>query len=381
MATVRAMRLRVYPTPSQAAMIDKIIDDTRYVYNHMLERNTKMYRRRKEHLSYYDMQNLLPVMKGYKAWLAESDSQALKYACRQLDNAFKKFFAKQGGYPNYKSRRDGRQSYTTTNAAHIHYLDRRVRIPKIGILKVRDSRRLPPGAKICYATVIRDHGIYFASITYKAEEEAPPAAVSESAVLGLDYKSDGLYVDSNGVSAGMDHFYRKSQKALARQQRKLSGKVGARKGEKPSGNFKRQQKRVQKLFRHVANQRSHFLHNKSLAIAKEYDAVCVETLNMRNMANKGFGNGKATLDNEYGMFLWMLEYKLAERGKVLVKADKFFPSSQLCSCCGARNPALKDLTIRRWTCTCGAEHDRDVNAARNIRKEGIRVLKSMSRLA
>ncbi len=170
----------------------------------------------------------------YKAWLAESDSQALKYACRQLDNAFKKFFAKQGGYPNYKSRRDGRQGYTTTNAAHIHYLDRRVRIPKIGILKVRDSRRLPLGAKICYATVIRDHGIYFASITYKAEEEAPPATVSESAVLGLDYKSDGLYVDSNGVSAGMDHFYRKSQKALARQQRKLSGKVGARKGEKPS---------------------------------------------------------------------------------------------------------------------------------------------------
>ena len=140
-------------------------------------------------------------------------------------------------------------------------------------------------------------------------------------------------------------------------------------------NVQKQQKKLANLSEHVANQRKDFLHKQSTAIAKQYDVVCVEDLNMKSLSNKGFGNGKVTLDNGYGMFLTFLQYKLEERGKYLVKVDKCFPSSQVCSDCGYRNDELKDLQIRKWTCPhCGVEHDRDINAAINIRNEGLRLL-------
>lgn len=127
---------------------------------------------------------------------------------------------------------------------------------------------------------------------------------------------------------------------------------------------------------HTADQRKDFLHNKSAAITKQYDYVVVEDLNMRSMANKGFGNGKATLENGYGMFLTMLEYKLHNKGGKLEKVDRWFPSSQLCNCCGFQNPEVKKLNIRTWTCPkCGSIHDRNLNAAVNIKDEGLRILR------
>ena len=130
---------------------------------------------------------------------------------------------------------------------------------------------------------------------------------------------------------------------------------------------------------HVANQRKDFLHKESIAIAKQYDVVCVENLNMSLLANRGFHNGKATMDNGYGMFLQFLQYKLEDRGKYFIKVDRFFPSSQICSDCGYRNKEVKNLQIRKWTCpNCGAVHDRDVNSAINVRNEGLRVLHGAS---
>lgn len=138
---------------------------------------------------------------------------------------------------------------------------------------------------------------------------------------------------------------------------------------KPSGNFKRQQQHLSKKTRHAANQRKDFLHKQSTAIAKRYDAVCVEDLNMKAMANKSFGNGKATLDNGYGMFLTMLEYKLRDRGKLLIRIDKWYPSSQTCYRCGHRQKI--PLKQRTYDCpVCGNMIDRDYNAAINIRTEG-----------
>lgn len=339
----------------------------------MLERNNKVYARRNDHLNYNEMQNLLPKMKAYLLWLKDADARALQYACRQVDRAFSRFFKHLGGYPNFKSKRSSVQSYTTTNAKTIHYEARRVKISCVGWLRVADKRNLV--GDICYATVIRDGNQYYVSITYKTSVAYDDINVDADKVIGLDYKSDGLYVSSNGECADMPHFYRKAQAALAKEQRELSRKVGSRKGERKSGNYLRQMKRLQKKHRKVANQRKDFLHKQSTAIAKQYDAVCVETLNMRAMANKGFGNGKATLDNGYGMFLNMLDYKLQWQGKQLVRADKWFPSSQICHCCGTKNPALKNLQIRKWICpNCGTAHDRDVNAAINIKNEGLRLM-------
>lgn len=369
----KALRVRLYPNKEQKIKIDTTINCCRFVYNYMLARNEKAYKRRGDHLNYNAMQNLLPEMKEYLPWLAEADSQALKYACRQLSNAYDKFFKKKAGYPNFKSKRNGIQSYTTTHASAIHYEKGRVKIPCIGWVKVKDDRQLT--GKICYITVVREYGKYYASITYKTEVQYDMPTVDPESVIGLDYKSNGLYVDSNGVCAEMPHFYRESQEALAKEQRKLSRKVGARKGEKPSGNFRRQQKKLQKKSQKVANQRRDYLHKQSTAIAKQYDAVCAESLNMRSMANKGFGNGKATMDNRYGMFLNMLEYKLRWQGKQLVRIDKWYPSSQICHSCGTVHKELKNLQIRKWVCPdCGASHDRDENAAINIRDEGLRLL-------
>ncbi|CDA33970.1 putative transposase [Firmicutes bacterium CAG:536] len=151
--------------------------------------------------------------------------------------------------------------------------------------------------------------------------------------------------------------------------------MGNKKGETRSNNFLKQQKRVNKIHRHIANQRNDFLHKRSTEIANRYDVVAVEDLNMRSLSNKGFGNGKATMDNGYGTFLNMLEYKMNRKGKYFVKVDRFYPSSQTCHVCGCVDPKVKNLSIRKWVCSaCGAVHDRDVNAAINIRDEGLRLL-------
>ena len=208
---------------------------------------------------------------------------------------------------------------------------------------------------------------YIWNVLFGYEQDIALVSNPECNAIGLDYKSDGLFTDSNGNTLGSPKYFRKSQHALTRAQRKLRHK------QKGSRNYQKACAKIAKKHRHIANQRKDFLHKLSAEIANQYDMVCVESLNMKAMSNKGFGNGKATLDNGYGMFLSMLEYKLADRGKILIRVDKWYASSQICSCCGEINPAVKDLSIRKWQCpACGCIHDRDINAANNILSEGIR---------
>lgn len=235
MEIIQATKFRIYPNRIQQHTIDCILGSCRYIYNHMLDRNIKAYKRRGEHMSYVSMQNLLPRMKKYLPWLKEADSQALKYACRQLDTAYQKFFKHEAGFPKFH-KKSGRQSYTTTKAASIHLYDRSIKIPIVGILKARGIRFLPDNAQICYATVsLEPDGKYYISVTYKYRAEEPPVVskdINDLKILGLDYKSDSLYMDSEFRTADMPHWYRKSQAKLSREQRKLSKKQGSRKGEK-----------------------------------------------------------------------------------------------------------------------------------------------------
>ena len=192
--------------------------------------------------------------------------------------------------------------------------------------------------------------------------------------IGLDYASNGLYVDNNG-NVGTNHkYYRDSHDKLVKAQRRLSRMQGSKKHFVKSNNYMKQLCKVNKIHRHIANQRLDNLHKLSTEIANQYDVVCVESLDMKAMSNKGFGNGKATLDNGYGLFLNMLEYKLSDRGKYFIKVDKWYPSSQLCSCCGSQ----KKLTLsdRIYKCDCGLKLDRDYNAAINIKNEGLRLLET-----
>lgn len=372
---LRATKGRIYTSKTKYQLMDKTLFACNYIYNHMIERNQKVYKRRKEHLSYYEMQNLLPVMKKYKMWLKEADSQALKYACRQVDTAYMKFFKYEAAFPRFHSRKH-RLSYTTTNTANIKVLDGAIKLPIIGTVRAHGLRPLPENAKLCYATVSKEaDGKYYVSVTYKYEIEVNEPLFNANKFISLDYKSDGLFVDSDGNCPKMPHYLRESQAKMVRAQRQLSKKYGNLKGQKKSSGWIKQHRKLTKIQKKIANKREDYLHKLSKQMAEQYYGIAVEDINMCSLSNKGFGNGKATLDNGFGEFRRQLEYKLSAQNKPFVKVDRFFASSQICSCCGYKNTEIKDLNIRKWECPkCHTQHDRDHNAAINIRNEGLKML-------
>ena len=273
-------------------------------------------------------------------FLKEVDSLALANVQLNLQKAFASCFdktrKKTNGFPRFKSSKHSRKSYTTNNQkGTVALLDNGIKLPKVGKVKAV-IHRLPDKSWTLKAATIsmESDGTYYVYVLFQFEQTIHMVPVSDNAI-GLDYASDGLYVDDMG-NIGTNHkYYRESQAKLAKEQRKLSRMKGSKKGEEKSNNYIKQLQKVNKIHRHIANQRLDNLHKLSTEIANRYDVVCVESLNMRAMSNKGFGNGKATLDNGYGLFLNILEYKLTDRGKYFVKVGKWYASSQLCNDCGA----------------------------------------------
>lgn len=373
-----AIKYRLYPTSEQKIMFAKTFGCCRKVYNLMLSEKIESYKTTGKFVA------VTPAK--YKKdfpYLKEVDSLALANVQLNLQSAFRNHFdrnrRKKTGFPKFKSAKHSRKSYTTNNQnGTVAIIDNRyIRLPKIGKVKAVIHRVPGTDWKLRSATVsCSSDDRYYVSVLFEYGNSASAYVADENNAIGMDYASDGLYVDDKG-NIGTNHkFYRESHKKLAKEQRKLSRKKGSRKGEDKSHNYLKQQRKVNRIYTHIANQRKDNLHKISAEIANQYDIVCVENLNMRNMSNRGFGNGKATLDNGYGMFLDMLEYKLANRGKYLVKVDKWYPSSQICHCCGKRHPEMKDLRIRTMRCECGYVMDRDRNAAMNIKKEGLRIMNS-----
>ena len=368
----RAIIYRLYPNEKQKVQFQKTFGCVRFVYNQMLTVQEERYKNNESHLSKFEMNFYCNnVLKIEHVWLKEVDKFALTNAIYHLEDGYQRMFKHLGKHPKYKNKHTAKRSYTTnfTNN-NISIGDNYVKLPKVGKVKAKISLDVSL-LKIKSATITQNRDdSYQVSILVEYDEVPITVGVAtEDNTIGLDYKSDGLYVDSNGDIADMPHYYRKSAHQLAKRQRKLKNKVVG------SNNYYKQQKKVAKIHRHIANQRKDYLHQKSTEIVNQYDFVCVEDLNMKAMSNKGFSNGKATMDNGYGMFLVFLDYKLQERGGKLVKVDKYYPSSQLCSCCGFQNAELKNLFIREWICpNCGTYHDRDRNAALNIKTEGLRLL-------
>ena len=373
----KAIKYRLYPTTEQCIMFAKTFGCCRKIYNLMLSDKISSYKISKS----FGKQTPAMYKKNYP-YLKEVDSLALANVQLDLQGALRNCFdrkrKKRNGFPKFKSAKHSRKSYTTNNQNGTVAIidDRYLRLPKIGKVKAEIHRQPEYGWKLKSATVSQDSdGKYYASVLFEYEKNVTSVPLSDN-VIGLDYASGGLYIDDKGNIGSNHKYYRESHKKLAKAQRVLSRKKGSRKNETKSNNYLKQLKRVNKIHKHIANQRLDNLHKKSTEIANQYDVVCVESLNMRSMSNKHFGNGKATLDNGYGMFLNMLEYKLKDRGKYFVKVDKWYPSSQICHCCGARHPEMKDLSIRIMRCSCGLLMNRDQNAAINIKNEGLRILKS-----
>lgn len=318
-------------------------------------------------------------------YLREVDSLALANKQMDLQEAFRNCFSKsrkkKNGFPKFKSAKRSRKSYTTNNQkGTVAIIDNKcIKLPKIGKVKAVIHRVPDDSWTIKSATVSQESdGKYYISVLFEFENTVNPYVADKTNAIGLDYASDGLYVDSNGNTGTNHKYYRESHNKLAKAQRKLSRMQGSKKHEVKSNNYIKQLRKVNKIHRHIANQRLDNLHKISTEIANQYDVVCVESLNMKAMSNKGFGNGKATLDNGYGMLLSMLEYKLSDRNKYFIKVDKWFPSSQICHCCGMLHPEMKNLAIRKMTCDCGLTISRDQNAAINILKEGLRLLSEVA---
>lgn len=361
-----AYQYRLYPDPEQAALFVRTFGCCRKVWNLMLSDKIEYYASEKKMLQTTPAQ----YKKDYP-YLKEVDSLALANVQLQLQGAFRKFFSEPNiGFPKFKSRKSSRASYTTNLVRkNIRISDRGIKLPKTGFVRAKIHRKAPEGYQLKSVTIFLDQtGRFYASVLYEYEDTSAFVPSEAMTHIGLDYKSDGLYVDSEGNACGMPHYYRQSEKQLARAQRRLSRK------QKGSANREKQRKRVAKIQQRTANRRKDFLHKTSVAIAKRYDVISVESLNMKAMS-AFLRLGKATMDNGYGMFCSMLAYKQAREDHILVRVAKHFPSSQLCSCCGYKNPVTKDLSIRKIRCPkCGTEYDRDINAAINIDREGVRLL-------
>lgn len=372
----RAVKYRVYPTNEQRILFAKTFGCCRNIYNLMLS----------DKIEGYKSTGKFPVVtparyKKDHPYLKELDSLALANKQLDLQAAFRNCFDKsrktKTGFPKFKSAKHSRKSYTTNNQkGTVTITGRSIRLPKAGCIKAVIHRIPDDNWILKSATVSQESdGKYYVFVLFEYNKPIISHVIDITNAVGLDYASDGLYVDSNGNRGSNHKFYNESHSKLAKEQHKLSRKTGDAKGSAKSNNYMKQLYKVNRLYRHIANKRLDNLHKLSTEIANQYDIVCVETLNLRSIANHGFGNGKTTLDNGYGMFLSMLAYKLADRGKFLVKVDKWYPSSQICHNCGCKHPEMKKLSIRVMDCGCGHRLNRDHNAALNILNEGLRLFK------
>ena len=360
----KAYKFRMYPNWEQCTMLAKTFGCVRFLYNQMLSDKIKHYEETKQKLN-----NTPAQYKSKFEWLKEVDSLALANAQMNLQTAYNNFFrSPKVGFPKFKSKKSNRRSYTTNYInGNIRIENGSIKLPKVGFVKWKQHRQIPSDYKLKSVTVSQTpSGNYYASVLFEYENQVQQ--IEPQTFLGLDFSMHELYKDSNGSEPQYPRYYRQTEKRLKREQRKLSLM------QKNAKNRNKQRIKVAKIHEKAANQRKDFLHKQSRQIANAYDCICIENLDMKAMA-QSLNFGKSVSDNGWGMFVAFLQYKLADMGKQLVKVDKFFASSQTCNVCGYKNTDTKNLSIRAWDCPeCGAHHDRDVNAAINIRNEGMRLV-------
>jgi putative transposase len=358
----KAYKFRIYPNAEQAVMFAKTFGCVRFIYNKMLGDKIAHYNENQKDLNCYPSQ--------YKAeflFLKEVDSLALVGAQNNLKTAYKNFFRDKAiSFPKFKSKKNNHRSYTTNCInGNIKLVDGSIVLPKIGFVKIKRHRQIPENYTLKSVTVSKTPSDkYYASILFEYEENIEPVEIES--VVGLDFSMTELYVDSNGNEANYPRYYRRKLEKLQKMSRTLS------KMKKFSNNWHKQKQRIASLHEKIANQRKDFLHKQSRQIANAYDLVGVEDLNMKAMSQL-LNFGKSVTDNSWGMFRTLLKYKLEEQSKYFVTIDKFFPSSKLCNICGHKNVDLT-LSVREWICPdCKTVHNRDVNAAINIRNEAVRI--------
>jgi putative transposase len=364
---LRATKIKLSPTTEQQEKLAHQFGCARWVWNYMLNLKSTAYKERKENLSGYTLKSLLPKLKEENPWLKDADSQAIQEVVLNLDKAYKNFFAKRTRYPRFK-KKYGKQSYAYPQRVKINQEDSSIYLPKIGWVKCVLHRKLE--GKIKTVTISKTHtGKYFASILIDDGKEQTKPLKHFTEVTGVDVGLTHLVSTDKGEIVENPRFLKAAYRNIRTKQKKLS------RTKKGSHNRTKTRLLVAKAHERLANARNDFQHKLSKRLADENQAVIVETLNIKGMLKHKKLSKHISDAGWYGL-LTKLDYKLQDVGGRLVKIDRWFPSSKTCSCCGEVQKSM-GLDVRIWTCpSCSEQHHRDINAAKNIRKQGIIALKA-----
>ena len=364
-AVKRAYKYRFYPTPEQAEQLARTFGCVRYVYNRALAERSRAWTQEQRRVTQADTSRMLTAWKRdpETAWLTEPSKGPLQAALRHLQDAYSRFWTKQSGYPKFKKKGRTRDSATYFRNCFT-YRNGQIKLAKQSEpLNIRWSRPLPEGADPSSVTVSRDSaGRYHISIL--VDDTITPHTPTETTV-GIDAGITTLYTLSTGEKIANPRHEKKDREKLARAQRQLSKK------EKGSKNRDKARRKVARIHARISDRRRDHLHKLSTRLVRENQVIAIEDLSVRNMV-KNHSLARAISDASWAQFRTMLEYKAEWYGRDVVAIDRFYPSSKTCSECGRIVESLP-LNIRDWECECGAVHDRDVNAARNILAVGLAV--------
>ena len=359
----RAYKYRLYPNKQQEVLLAKHFGCCRFIYNYALDKKVKAYQKDKTNLSRFDIQADLPKMKKSEEyrWLSEVNSLSLQAALANLDSAFVKFFREKKGFPNFKSKKSSKQSFSIPQNTRVKFDEGRVYIPKFrqGI-KTRFHRKFEGLVKTSVITRTST-GKYYISVLVEVDEvDDTPKPISENKAVGIDLGIKTFAVLSDGTEIQNHKYLKRSIKKVKRLQRSLSKKA------KSSKNREKARLRLARAHERVCNQRNDFLHQVTHRLVANYDTICLETLSASNMV-KNHRLAQALEDIAIHHFNTLLEYKAKEHGVNILRIGRFEPSSKMCTC-GYINHNLT-LSMRHWTCpVCGAIHDRDLLAANNIKR-------------
>ena len=366
---IQRFNFRIYPTTAQEQQMTVTRDACRFVWNALLTYRSLQHRKCGRSVSKADCDRYITMLRAVFPWLKKADSMALQETSKDLDTAFRNFFDGRAGYPNYKSSKQQAHKYsfrTRNQSGGIAISGKYVHLPKLGFVKIKQSREIP--GRILNATLIHKlSGRWFVSLCVE-QDLLSALQPNAGGAVGIDVGIKSFCADSNGVIIQNPHCLNRMARKLRREQRRLSRR---RKG---SRGYEKQRLRVAGIHERISDTRNDFLHKLSAWYTERNAVIGIEDLNIRGMMQNHHLAG-AIADVAWNKFYTLLEYKAFLHGGQVIKIPRFYASSQVCHICGHRYPKTKDLSVREWTCpVCGAHHDRDVNAAMNIKQQALSML-------